>query len=74
LISDSEEVIQAVVEERNYYQQLHKKTEDRLQHYMSINSGLWMNLAKLPGGVEMARELQKWGQAHEDEVIYFGTV
>ena len=56
-----------------YYKRLHAKTEDRLQYYMSMNSGLWMNMCKLPGGLEMARELQRWGAAHEDETIYFSA-
>lgn len=66
-----DDVIGALVAQKDYWERLSKKTEDRLQHYMSINSGLWISMAKLPGGVEMARELSAAGWAHEDEVIYF---
>ena len=65
--------IRELLEDLEYYKRLSKKTEDRLQHYMSINGGLWLAMSQLPGGTEKARHLQEWGAAHEDEVIYFDT-
>ena len=62
----------SIEEECAYWRRLAKRTEDRLQHYMSINGGLWLAMSELPGGVERARSLTEWGWAHEDEVIYFG--
>lgn len=34
------------------------KMDKRLAHYMNVNSDLWLQLSKLPGGLEPARRIK----------------
>ena len=49
--------LRAVNKQLELLERKSKRQDESLTHYMNVNSDLWLQLSKLPGGLEHARRI-----------------